>query len=130
MRPGYVPRSNLPKAWSRVVSNEAINAPEGKRHNGNERRRVMAKYRKRPVVIEATQWHPGMAVDGVCFKHEFDGAPTECPKVPHIHTLEGPMMVSAGDWIITGVKGEKYPCKPDIFAATYEPADAATSRVR
>lgn len=37
-----------------------------------------------------------------------------------IHTLEGVMTADPGDWIITGVKGEKYPCKPDIFAATYE----------
>lgn len=39
----------------------------------------------------------------------------------HIPTLEGLMEAKVGDWIITGVKGEKYPCKPDIFAATYEP---------
>lgn len=39
-----------------------------------------------------------------------------------VETLEGDMEVSEGDWIITGVKGEHYPCKPDIFAATYEPA--------
>jgi hypothetical protein len=44
----------------------------------------------------------------------------ERAKEPHIHTLEGPIMVSKGDWIITGIKGEKYPCKPDIFEATYE----------
>jgi hypothetical protein len=39
-------------------------------------------------------------------------------------TLEGPLHVSNRDWIITGVKGEKYPCKPDIFEATYEPVNA------
>jgi hypothetical protein len=38
----------------------------------------------------------------------------------YIETLEGPLNVSDGDWIITGVKGEQYPCKPDIFDATYE----------
>jgi hypothetical protein len=47
------------------------------------------------------------------------------PHVPEsygiVETLEGNMSVSPGDWIITGVKGEKYPCKPDIFDATYEP---------
>ena len=42
-----------------------------------------------------------------------------------IGTLEGKMLVNPGDWIITGVKGEKYPCKPGIFAATYEPVEAA-----
>ena len=41
-----------------------------------------------------------------------------------IRTLEGEMTATQGDWIIKGVKGEFYPCKPDIFAATYEPADA------
>jgi hypothetical protein len=40
---------------------------------------------------------------------------------PRIKTLEGTMMVSVGDWIIKGIKGELYPCKPDIFDATYEP---------
>ena len=72
------------------------------------------KYRKKPVVIEATQWfkkgdHPAV------FRGEFSGEPM-------IMTLEGPLFVDVGDWIITGVKGEHYPCKPDIFAATYEPA--------
>ena len=58
----------------------------------------MAKYRKKPVVVEAYQ--------------------TEEEAV--IHTLEGDMIASAGDYIITGVHGEKYPCKPDIFEETYE----------
>ncbi len=40
-----------------------------------------------------------------------------------VETLEGPLKVTAGDFIITGVKGEKYPYKPDIFAATYEPVE-------
>ena len=40
-----------------------------------------------------------------------------------IHTLEGTMRAEVGDWIIRGVKGELYPCKPDIFAATYDPVD-------
>jgi len=72
------------------------------------------KFRKKPVVIEATQW----------FKMG------DHPEVTHsIHrgwgkvaTLEGDMTVMPGDWIITGVKGEHYPCKPDIFEMTYEPA--------
>lgn len=109
------------------------------------------KYRKKPVVIEATQWrkngdHPQ---DDVMRPFEDTGkTPTEPregavvryyrhPRVPgtdfcahcktmfHDHgwidTLEGGHIVCPGDWIITGVKGENYPCKPDIFAATYEP---------
>ena len=69
----------------------------------------MAKYRKRPVVIEAEVYRPGLE-DG--FRPE-----------PYIATLEGQMIINPGDWIITGIKGERYPCKPDIFAASYEPAD-------
>lgn len=56
------------------------------------------KFRKKPVVIEAYQ--------------------TQEPR--KIYTLEGIMQADKGDWIITGVKGEQYPCKPDIFEATYE----------
>jgi hypothetical protein len=130
------------------------------------------KFRKKPVVIEATQWfkngdHPQDACIPVrrpATKEEaesFDiskhtGALVPCPvtgansfqsegkvvryyrnpigdgnefcqyckNVMHLHgwidTLEGGHIVCPGDWIITGVKGENYPCKPDIFAATYE----------
>jgi len=152
------------------------------------------KFRKKPVVIDATQWFPGIAIDGVqqidpeiIFsrdgKHFYltgringtaegpfkvMGADAWLPIVdgdgdilpfafwevksgdrlkaamsdplvvkylaymkadnlsePYgiIDTLEGKMTVSPGDWIITGVKGEKYPCKPDVFDATYEPAE-------
>lgn len=82
------------------------------------------RFRKKPVVIEATQWfkhgdHP--AVMGAnpnmicgCVLLGADG------NQPHIHTLEGAHIVTVGDWIITGVKGENYPCKPDIFEMTYE----------
>jgi hypothetical protein len=108
----------------------------------------MSKYRKKPVVIEATQWfkngdHP---LDGEeRFKGgEFDGELYEgnlvryyrhpslngekvceqCSKTMHVHgwidTLEGGHVVCPGDFIITGVEGENYPCKPDIFAKTYE----------
>ena len=76
------------------------------------------KYRKKPVVVEAVQFQPFKQKsdpEGVC----------RCNDVPlggqpHIHTLEGHHIVTPGDFIITGVKGEHYPCKPDIFAATYE----------
>ena len=82
------------------------------------------RYRKKPVVIDAEQWFANSrkVIDGVCTKADtgimlFIGGSGQ----PHIHTLEGIYEVSEGDWIITGVKGEKYPCKPDIFEQTYEP---------
>jgi hypothetical protein len=75
----------------------------------------MAKFRKKPLVIEATQWHPGRQVEGVV-------VPVPGDDGPYVQTLEGPLRVSPGDWIITGVKGERYPCKPDVFEATYDPA--------
>jgi hypothetical protein len=79
----------------------------------------MSRFRKKPVVIEATQFFAEQKPwpEGVY--------PCEAPNergLPTIFTLEGPMRVSEGDWIITGVKGEKYACKPDIFEMTYEPA--------
>jgi hypothetical protein len=93
----------------------------------------MAKFRKKPVVIEAiqfvtrsdeadsmaararvTEWLAGMAApsDGWIFTLNWIDIPT----------LEGVMRASHGDWIIRGVKDEFYPVKPDIFSATYEPA--------
>ena len=77
------------------------------------------KFRKKPVVIEAEQFHP----------HGHDAAPLPfsrhnvcClgPNGWYVETLEGPLHISDGDWIIKGVKGEFYPCKTYIFAATYE----------
>ena len=73
------------------------------------------KYRKKPVVVEATQW----------FK---DGDHPEVRRymkdeLGYIDTLEGGHVVTPGDYIITGVKGEHYPCKPDIFELTYEPVE-------
>lgn len=80
------------------------------------------KFRKKPVVIEAVQWTGdnleelrAFVPEGV--RHNRIGEPLG------IKTLEGVMTVSRGDWIIKGVKGEFYPCKPDIFAATYEPME-------
>jgi hypothetical protein len=83
----------------------------------------MSKYRKKPVVIEAEQWIPGKLVAGVTELVYDDHGKTVSQNRGMIETLEGPLHVSPGDWIITGVKGEKYPCKPDIFEETYEPAD-------
>jgi hypothetical protein len=87
------------------------------------------KFRKKPVVIEAVRWtgdnlrevieftgrHP-TATDWT-WEHFEDVVAKEYLM---IFTLEGPMRASIGDWIIKGVKGEFYPCKPDIFDATYE----------
>lgn len=99
----------------------------------------MAKFRKKPVVIEATQWLThgdndyvryfadprNKTLEGVAFAN----SPCEkCrrPRGEHgwIDTLEGGHIVCPGDWIITGVKGEMYPCKPDVFEQTYEPVEA------
>jgi len=87
----------------------------------------MPMFRKKPIVIEATQWFPGVVIEGVemvkCDLPRHDPEyPCMAGEHPRIQTLEGDMHVSAGDWIITGVKGERYPCKPDIFAATYDAA--------
>lgn len=82
------------------------------------------RYRKKPVVIEAVQ----------LLDSAFDGPhpnPEHIPGVKYspkarcalIDTLEGTMRVNIGDWIIQGIKGELYPCKPDIFEATYELAE-------
>lgn len=82
----------------------------------------MAKFRKKPVVIEAVQYpcdHPALRTC-TCPAHEEGKSCCNYCDLPFIETLEGRMVVSDGDWIITGVKGEHYPCKPDIFEATYE----------
>ena len=72
------------------------------------------KFRKKPVVIDATQWFcVGDHAEVATFGDDTHG---------WIKTIEGGHIVTPGDWIITGVRGEHYPCKPDIFAATYEPA--------
>lgn len=112
------------------------------------------KFRKKPVVIEATRWrmngdHPQdesvLAYPGPDAPTTFEPYLTEgkvvryyrvpsnkdgetpckhCGQIMHDHgwidTLEGGHIVCPGDWIITGVKGEHYPCKPDIFETTYE----------
>ena len=109
----------------------------------------MAQFRKKPIVIEATQWfkngdHPddnSEWISGPRPACKFLGegkvvrryrrpdkrgtqSCSECDSTMHYHgwieTLEGGHVVCPGDWIITGVKGERYPCKPDIFEVTYE----------
>lgn len=87
----------------------------------------MAKYRKKPVVIEAVQFlgesepiREFVAMRcNINFGLDADG---NCAEVL-IPTLEGTMTAQVRDWIIMGVNGEFYPCKPDIFEKTYEPAE-------
>jgi hypothetical protein len=99
----------------------------------------MDRYRKRPVEIEAVQWD-GTAegatriIDWI-LSHGSTASytcsnPDRCAEndgdTPHsisIHTLEGTMRSDLDDWIIRGVQNEFYPCKPDIFAKTYEPVE-------
>lgn len=88
----------------------------------------MAKYRKKPVVIEAfelgTDW-PDWFADRVSANEIITHLESSGKRVwghADILTLEGVMRADVGDWVIKGVKGEIYPCKPDIFAATYEAA--------
>lgn len=94
----------------------------------------MPKFRKKPVVVDAEQWHkrgdnphvePAYRVCGI--PHVDEHLVDKCSQCGHlmqdhgkIKTLEGHHIVCPGDWIITGVKGERYPCKPDIFEETYE----------
>jgi hypothetical protein len=81
---------------------------------------MIRKYRKKPVVIEALQWRG--SPDNLALREfvgealYFDGLAEN----PFIGTLEGDHLVSPGDFVIKGVQGEFYPCKPDIFEQTYE----------
>ncbi len=106
----------------------------------------MGKYRKKPVEIEAFQWfrngdHPEDECEDISdgvpegkvvrfYRHPDISGSTKCKHCggemqAHgwIDTLEAGHNVCPGDWIITGVKGEHYPCKPDIFEMTYEKLD-------
>lgn len=87
----------------------------------------MAFFVKRPVRVQAIQWTPNdnddemrllLGDDLLYFQHEADQAFRMA-----IQTLEGPMYASPGDWIIEGIRGEHYACKPDIFAETYVGAE-------
>lgn len=113
------------------------------------------KYRKKPVVLEATQWfkngdHPEDKCEPIAFggktfpsegkvvryfrRPDVGGGAMcgHCNTTMHFHgwidTLEGGHVVCPSDWIITGVKGERYPCKPDIFEATYEKVEEDQGR--
>lgn len=81
----------------------------------------MPKFRKKPVIIEAEQFLPNEGIIPAGVISDGHGDPRKDARFSWIiQTLEGPLHASNGDWIITGVQGEKYPCKPDIFEATYE----------
>lgn len=87
----------------------------------------MPKFRKRPVVIEAVQYGPYTAPTVELTDFLMDGSRpmTVGDDGITIHTLEGDMLAAPGDWIIKGVNGELYPCKPDIFEKTYEAVETA-----
>ena len=76
----------------------------------------MAKYRKKPVVIEAIQWNKENTMEIL----KWVGNKAYFHDSIYIKTLEGDHKATIGDYIIKGIKGEFYPCKPDIFEATYE----------
>lgn len=76
------------------------------------------KYRKKPVEIEAM--HFADVTDGSRIAEWCGGSNERSPHEVQITTLEGVMTATLGDYVIRGVQGEFYPCKPDIFAATYE----------
>jgi hypothetical protein len=101
----------------------------------------MPKFRKKPVVIEAVQFNPeakhwydiefpeGVRHTNYAEVSDLCGGTSGCSKTPEmwtwsvcgvVDTLEGKHLALPGDWIIKGVKGEFYPCKPDIFELTYE----------
>jgi hypothetical protein len=86
------------------------------------------KFRKKPVEIEAFMFaggseEPGWPIGWIPTDRYFI---SEDGESCHISTLEGTITATKGDWIIRGIKGEFYPCKPDIFAATYDPVDDST----
>lgn len=100
---------------------------------------MIQKFRKKPVVIEAVQFAKNNLIDVIAFVEQKDRQiivksanaggdrffdyEVDCIQNGYkIRTLEGEMTASLGDWIIKGVNGEFYPCKPDIFEKTYEPA--------
>ena len=98
----------------------------------------MAKYRKKPVIIEAITFdelvaygaaNGGSIVDGMPWSFSYAGQPithenNDCYLIP---TIEGTMKFQRGDMLITGVQGEIYPCKADIFVSTYEAVEEVNS---
>jgi hypothetical protein len=91
----------------------------------------MAQYRHRPTIIDAVVYERGME-DGFEYEDQlgeevaitqalYAGSIVDGVRIyPYINTLEGKHYIGAGDYIITGINGERYPCKPDIFEKSYE----------
>lgn len=98
----------------------------------------MPMFRKKPVVVEAMQVPPPITPDNAeehtklavwLIESGREWSDLECENGYDIHTLEGVMRANPGDWIIKGVQGELYPCKPDIFEATYEPEKTNSEKI-
>lgn len=101
----------------------------------------MAKYKKKPIVIEAALYSSMSCGLEDGFDHVGYGTVSYLPmlqalnswypkappaaqlQLPYIHTLEGKAYISKNDYILTGIKGERYPCKKDVFESTYELAE-------
>lgn len=83
-------------------------------------REGMAKYRKRPPVVEAVEWQPGVVVDALCTRAECDSGVDGA----HVHTARGAIALAPGDFIVTDENGRTFPCKPDVFHIAYEPERA------
>lgn len=81
----------------------------------------MPKFVKKPVTIEARQFTPGEGIAIKAWAAEHGQKILVRNGVLDIPTLEGMMSAQPGDWVIRGIQGEFYPCKPDIFTAAYDP---------
>lgn len=121
-----------PQDWEMPNPRQPLGtAVEAPREEGWPERDAHRKFRKLPVVVSAVQWTGTNADDVLDFTRGLAEVRDESyrrvgsnERVLIIETLEGSMRAEPGDWIIRGVKGEFYPCKPDVFAVTYEPASA------
>lgn len=82
------------------------------------------RYRKKPIEVMAVQWTGDNDAEVAKLGKLNPGSIRRKDRPLPINTLEGVMLANVGDWIIRGVAGELYPCKPDIFAQTYEPVKA------
>ena len=83
------------------------------------------QFRKKPVIVEAVRYTGSNCAEVASFTGTDWPDPCECDGTDQwlIETLEGTMAAQPGDWIIRGTEGEFYPCKPDAFAATFEPVE-------
>ena len=88
--------------------------------------KILKKYRKKPVVVEAIRWDGDSSlansVLGESYAVDWEYESSNSLGI-YIPTLEGAMLCKIGDWIVKGIKGEFYPVKDDIFGATYEEAE-------